>query len=158
MFYGELKTYLFPSIKFIVVHCGANNLDYNNPIDIAKGILNIGKSLLEKAPKTNITLTGMLPRDRYKSKRRKKSCKINSYLNSSCKTEKNVLYMDQGSGWILNNYILDKSLSHKDHLDLTENGNAKFASKISDTIRNFNQLKLNFQLTLCCHSPSTTPP
>ena len=68
-----------------------------------------------------------------------------------------MLYMDQGSGWILNNYILDKSLSYKDHLHLTENGNAKFASKISNTIRNFNQLKLNFQLTLCYHSTSKTP-
>ena len=50
-----------PSVKFIVVHCGTNNLDYNNPIDIAKGILNIGKSLLEKAPKSNTVLTGILP-------------------------------------------------------------------------------------------------
>ena len=36
-----------PSVTFIAVHCGTNNLDYNNPIGIAKGILNIGKSLLE---------------------------------------------------------------------------------------------------------------
>ena len=35
---------ILPSVKFIVV-CGINNLDYNNPIDIAKGILNIGKSM-----------------------------------------------------------------------------------------------------------------
>ena len=61
MFYGELKTYLFPpSVKFIVIHCGTNNLDCNDPIDIAKGILNIGKSLLEKAPKSNIILTGIV--------------------------------------------------------------------------------------------------
>ena len=66
--------------------------------------------------------------------------------------------MDQGSGWILNSHMLDKSLYYKDHLHLIENGNAKLASKISNTIRNLNQLKLNFQLTLCCHSPSTTPP
>ena len=69
-----------------------------------------------------------------------------------------MLYMDQGSGWILNSRMLDKSLYYKDYLHLIENGNAKFASKISNTIRNFNQLMLNFQLTLCCHSPSTTPP
>ena len=70
------------------------------------------------------------------------------------KTEKNMLHMDQGSGWILNSHMLDKSLYYKDHLHLIENGNTKFASKISDTIRNFNQLQLNFQLTLSCHSPS----
>ena len=59
-----------PSVKFIVIHCGTNNLDYNDTIDVAKGILKIGKSLLEKAPKSNIILTGIiLPRDKYKSKR-----------------------------------------------------------------------------------------
>ena len=142
-----------PSVKFIVIHCETNNLDYNDPIDIAKGILNIGKSLLEKAPKSNIILTGILPRDKHKSKRRNKLCEVNSYLKSSCKTKKNMLYMNQGSGWILNSHMLDKSLYYKDHLLLIANGNAKFASKISNTIRNFNQLKLNFQLTLCCHSP-----
>ena len=63
-----IKTYLFPpSVKFIVIHCGSNNLDFNHPIDIAKGILNIGKSLLEKAPKWNIIWTTILPRDKYKS-------------------------------------------------------------------------------------------
>ena len=144
----DKNLFILPSVKFIVVHC----------CSLFKGILNIGKSLLEKAPKSNIILTGILPRDEYKSKRRNKLCKVNSYLNNSRKTEKNMLHMDQGSGWILNSHMLDKSLYYKDHLHLIENGNAKLASKISNTIRNFNQLKLNFQLTLCCHSPSTTPP
>ena len=146
------------SVKFIVINCETNNLDSNDPIDIAKGILNIGKSLLEKAPKSNIILTDILPRDKYKSNRRNNLCKVNSYLNSSCKTKKNMLYMGQGSGWILNGHMLDKSLCCKYHLHFTENGNAKFVSKISNTIRNFNQLKLKFQLTLSCHSSSTTPP
>ena len=150
--------FISSSVKFIVIHCGTNNLDYNDPIDIAKGILNIGKSLFEKVPKSNIILTGTLPRDKSKSKRRNKLCEVNSYLNSSCKTKKNMLYMDQGSEWIPNSPMLDKSLYNKDHLHLIENGNTKFASKISNTITNFNQLQLNFQLTLCCHSPSATPP
>ena len=116
-----------PSVRFIVIHCGANNLDYNDPIDIAKGILNIGKPLLEKAPKSNIILTGILPRDKYKSKKRNKLYEVNSYLNSFCKTEKNMSYMGQGSGWILNSHLLDKSLYCKDHLHLIEHENAKFA-------------------------------
>ena len=134
------------------------NLHYNNPIDIAKGILNVGKSLLKEAPRLNITLTGILPRDKSKSMGRNKLCEVNSFLYNSYKTEKNMLYMDQGSGWILNSHILDKSLYCKDHLHLIEKGNPELASKTSSTITNFNQLKLNFQLTLCCHSTSATPP
>ena len=34
------------SVKFSIAHCGTNNLDYDDPNCIAKGILNIGKSLL----------------------------------------------------------------------------------------------------------------
>ena len=54
--------------------------------------------------------------------------------------------------------MLDKSLYYKDHLHLIENGNTKFASKITNAMRNCNQLKLNLKLTLSCHLPSTTPP
>ena len=83
-----------PSVKFIVIHCGTNNLDYNDPVDIAKGILNIGKSLFEKAPKSNTIWTDILPRDKHKYKRTNKLCEVNSYLNSSCKTKRYMLYMD----------------------------------------------------------------
>ena len=114
------------SVKFIAIYCGTNNLDYNDPIDNAKGILNIGKSLLEKASKSNIILTGILPRDKYKSNRRNKLCEVNSYLNSSRKTEKNMLHMNQGSGWILDSHMLDKSLYYKDHLHLIKNESTKF--------------------------------
>ena len=78
---------LWRAVKLLVIRCGTNNFNYNDPIDIAKGILNIGKSLLEEAPESNKILTGILPRDKYKSKRRNKFCEVNSYLNSSCKTE-----------------------------------------------------------------------
>ena len=60
------------SVKFIIVRCGINNLDYDDPNCIAKGILNIGKSLLNEAPTSNILLTGLLPRDKCNSNRRKR--------------------------------------------------------------------------------------
>ena len=77
-----------PSVKFIVIHFGTSNLDYKGPIDITKGILNIGKSLFEKAPKSNFILTGILPCDKYKSMRRNKLCEVNSYLNNFLKLRK----------------------------------------------------------------------
>ena len=85
------------SVKFIIVHCGTNNLDYDDPNCNAKGILNIGKSLLNKAPTSNILLTGLLPRDKCNSNRRKRLKKVNSYLLSLCKNENNIS-MDQGRG------------------------------------------------------------
>ena len=133
------------SVKFITAHCGTNNLDYDDPNCIAKGILNIGKSLLSKAPTSNILLTGLLPRDKCNSNRRKRLKKVNSYLLSLCKNENNMLYMDQGRGWTLDDHTLDESLYYVDQLHLIEAGNTKFALNISNTIRNFNDLKFKLQ-------------
>ena len=133
------------SVKFIIVHCGTNNLDYDYPNCIAKGILNISKSLLNKAATSNILLTGLLPCDKCNSNRRKGLKKVNSYLLSLCKNENNMLYMDQGRGWTLDDHTLDESLYYIDQLHLNEAGNAKFALSISNTIRNFNDLKFKLQ-------------
>ena len=124
------------SVKFIIVHCGINNLDYDDPNCIAKGILNIGKSLLNKAPTSNIK-------------------KVNSYLLSLCKNENNMLYMDPGRGWILNDHTLNESLYYVDQLHLIEAGNAKFALSISNTIRNFNDLKFKLQSRMSMSIPHT---
>ena len=129
----------------IIVHCGTNNLDYDDPNCIAKGILNIGKPLLNKAPTSNIILTGLLPHDKCNSNRRKRLRKVNSYLLSLCKNENNMLYMDQGRGWNLDDHTLDESLYYVDQLHLIEAGNAKFALSISNAIRSFNDLKFKLQ-------------
>ena len=136
------------SVKFLIVHCGTNNLDYDDPNCIAKGILNISKSLLNKAPTSNILLTGLLPRDKCNSNRRKRLKKVNSHLLSLCKNENNMLYMDQGRGWTLDDHTLDESLYYVDQLHLIEAGNAKFASSISNTIHNFNDLKFKLQSSM----------
>ena len=45
----------------------------------------------------------------------------------------------------MDDHTLDESLYYVDHLHLIEAGNAKFASSISNTIRNFNDLKFKLQ-------------
>ena len=104
--------------------------------------------MLNKAPTSNILLTGLLPRDKYNSNKRKRFKKVNSYLLSLCKNENNMLYMDQGRGWTLDDQALDESLYYVDQLHLIEAGNAKFALSISNTIRNFNDLKFKLQSRL----------
>ena len=101
--------------------------------------------MLNKAPTSHILLTGLLPRDKCNSNRRKRLKKVNSYLLSLCKNESKLLYMDQGRGWTLDDHTLDESLYYVDQLHLIEAGNAKFALSISNTIRNFNDLKFKLQ-------------
>ena len=101
--------------------------------------------MLNKTPTSNVILTGLLPRNKCNSNRRKRLKKVNSYLLSLCKNENNMLYMDQGRGWTLDDHTLDESLFYVDQLHLIEAGNTKFALSISNTIHNFNDLKFKLQ-------------
>ena len=53
-------------VKFIVIHCGTNNFDYNDLNIITKGTLCIAKAMINKARKSNIIITGLLPLDKGK--------------------------------------------------------------------------------------------
>ena len=101
--------------------------------------------MVKKACKSKMITTGLLPRDKSKSKRRNKLLKVDSYLSNFCKNEKNMLFMGQGEDWILHDNILGKSLYCDDHIHLFEPGNAKFALNIYNIINNFNKLKYNLQ-------------
>ena len=99
--------------------------------------------MVKKGCKSNIIITGLLPRDTSKSKRNK-LLKVNIYPSHFCKNE-NMLFMGQGEGWILHVNVLDNSRYYDDHIHLVEPGNAKFVLNISNTINNFNDLNHNLQ-------------
>ena len=46
--------------------------------------------MVKKARKSKMITTGLLPRDKSKSKRRNKLLKVDSYLSNFCKNEKNM--------------------------------------------------------------------
>ena len=85
-----------PSVKYVVVHCGTNNLGHDQPKLTVDDIIKIRKVFQEKlAADVKMILTDLLPRDLNKSKRRNKILKVNSYLKKSCKDETNIYYLEQ---------------------------------------------------------------
>ena len=53
----------FPvSIKYIIIHCGTNNINFHNATDIANGILCIYYLIQSKLPNAQIIVTGLFPR------------------------------------------------------------------------------------------------
>ena len=100
-----------PSVKYVVVHCGTNNLDHDEPKTIVDGIIKIGKVFQEKLSADNkIILTGLLPWDLNKSKQRNQILKVHSYLKKSCKNETNIYYFQQDCNWVHKDKIFDTSL------------------------------------------------
>ena len=53
----------FPaSTKYVIIHCGTNNIKFNNPTDIANGILCVYYLIQSKLPNAQIIATGLFPR------------------------------------------------------------------------------------------------
>ena len=51
------------SLKYVVIHCGTNNINCDQPGDIANGVISIGLKLQEKCRGLKVIVTGLLPRD-----------------------------------------------------------------------------------------------
>ena len=49
------------SLKYVVIHCGTNNIDRDQPQDIAIGVISIGLKLQEKCRGLKVIVTGLLP-------------------------------------------------------------------------------------------------
>ena len=119
------------SLKYVVIHCGTNNIDRDQPRDIANGVISIGLKLQEKCRGLKVIVTGLLPRDSQWSQRRKKINLINYYLEKLCCDRFDDFYfMKQDDNWTDKDGKLDKKLYYADQLHLVETGNRKFACSI----------------------------
>ena len=119
------------SLKYVVIHCGTNNIDRDQPRDIANGVIAIGLTLQEKCSGLKVIVTGLLPRDPEWSHRRKKIKLINYYLKKLCRDNFNEFYfMKQDDDWTDTDGNLDEKLYYADQLHLIEAGNRKFACSI----------------------------
>ena len=122
------------TVKYIVVHCGTNNIDRDSAQEIANGVMSCGLVLQEQNPKLNVIITGLLPRDLANSRRRYKIIQTNKYLKQYCRQFSNFSYMKQDSDWVLESGLLNEQLYYDDHLHLVESGNHKFATSITNII------------------------
>lgn len=128
------KMTLPASVKYVVIHCGTNNIDRDYPQEIANGVMSCGLVLQESRPDLKIVITGLLPRDLQNSRRRIKIIETNKFLKKYCKQFMNFTYMEQDSDWVLADGVLNEHLYYSDHLHLVEKGNNKFATSITNTL------------------------
>ena len=119
------ETLPMKATRFLVLHCGTNNIDNDKLIDITEGILSIANYVHERKPDIFIISVELLPRDQFLTARHQKLKAVNDLLDSFCrKINKEELYfIKPASG----NGTLDKSLYYEDFLHLSEKGNEKFA-------------------------------
>ena len=122
-----------PSLKNVVILCGTNNINKDSSCDIAQGLIAIGSAFKNKPSNLNIFICGILPRDGYCSINRLTINEINDLLESRCLV-KSIHFINQNSGWTLNNGALNFSLFFSDGLHLVEKRNLKLGKSILKAI------------------------
>ena len=119
----------------------------------------IGSAFKNQPSNPNILICGILPRDGYCSINRLTINEINDLLESRCLV-KSFHFINQNSGWTLNNGALNFSLFFSDGLHLVEKGNLKLGKSILKAIdcnSNANPYKNPYNLNECDFPPLPSP-
>ena len=80
-------------------------------------------------------MSGILPRNRAKSLRRKKLIETNNMLKYKCSRIPNVMYLEPESNWVKQDSKLNMELYYKGQLHLIEKGYKNIADSISDILK-----------------------
>ena len=115
-----------PSLQYIVIHCGTNNIGYNDPEVISDGLINLAQVIQKKYRDIKIIISSLLPRDKGHSQKRSLVIPLNIYLKEACNVY-SFGFVELDCGWIVGS-SLSKLLFKNDHLYLTKFSYEKLSS------------------------------
>ena len=149
--HGELPAIL----EIAVIHVGTNNVDKHNAKYIVSGIIKIASCILNEKPRSNIIITGLIPRDeKATSEIRIKINFINQLLQHECQDKRNVTFLEPEEDWVEDNGNLRRQFYYRDFLHLVERGNYKFASWIWNAIKHLQDTRDAFSNTIAAKTRS----
>ena len=100
--------------------CGTNNIKFNNPTDIANGILCIYFLIQSELPSAWIIVTGLFPRSQ-KSSYFRQVVNVNFELGNICSLYQ-ILFFKPNDDWLHANRKLNPLLFWNDNLHLSKTG------------------------------------
>ena len=129
----------------MVINCGTNNLDTDNPDEISDGLICI--ALLFQKRLKHLQINRLIPRDATNTRRRQKLLEVNQLLRDKCTSYNSVYFLKPDTDWTNLDGGLNKTFYYKDNIHLLENGNKKLALSIKtklDHIRiNCHEIAIN---------------
>ena len=125
------------SLKFVIVHCGTNNVGKDGSVDIVNALFLIATHIQERKSGVKIFVSGLLPRDQFPSKTRNIINLINKELDLRCRNKniQNIHFLSPGFTWTNQNGSLNASLYYTDFLHLSWKGTEKLSKLIIETIK-----------------------
>ena len=142
-----------PTVEFLVIHCGTNNLKDCQPSHIADGVLAIGVMAKKKNNNIKVIVTGLLHCDLNDHPMRTNVAEVNKILRRKC-SKFNFVYAGQDADWITEDTSLNMDYYYKDHIHLNHRGNVKFANSIIRKIKAMSSSPLDIIMRI----PSTEVP
>ena len=123
------------------MHCGTNNIKFNNPTDIANGILCIYFLIQSKLPNAQIIVTGLFPTSQKPSYFHQIVNDVNVELGNACSLYR-VLFFKPNDNWLQANGKLNPQLFWNNNLHLSETGYQRFATSLFNYISSCNKSKI----------------
>ena len=75
------------SLKFVIVHCGTNNVGKDRPVDIVNALFLIATHIQKRKPGVKLFVSGLLSRDQFPSKTHNIIDLINKELDLCCRNK-----------------------------------------------------------------------
>ena len=114
-----------PSLRYIFIHWGTNNIGHNNPEVVSDGLINLAWVRKKKYKDVKIIICSLLPRDKVNSQKRSLVIVTNIYLKEACNVN-SFSFVELDSGWIVGSSI-NTLLFKNDHLRLMKFGYEKLS-------------------------------
>ena len=114
-----------PSLQYIFIRCGTNNIGHNDPEVIWDGLVNLARVIKKKYKDVKIFISSLLPRDKANSQKRSLVIATNIYLKEACNVN-SFSFVELDSGWTVGS-SLNMLLFKIDYLHLTKFGYEKLS-------------------------------
>ena len=124
------------SLKYVVINCGTNNLDMDNPDKISDRLICITLLFQKRLKHLQIIVNGIIPRDATNTRRQQKLLEVNQLLRDKCTSYNSVYFLKPDTDWTNLDGGLNKTFYYKDNIHLLENGNKKLALSIKTKLDN----------------------
>eukprot|EP00112_Aurelia_sp_Birch-Aquarium-sp1_P009827 Seg2132.2 transcript_id=Seg2132.2/GoldUCD/mRNA.D3Y31 product="Platelet-activating factor acetylhydrolase IB subunit gamma" protein_id=Seg2132.2/GoldUCD/D3Y31 len=135
---GEIPS----NVRSAVIQVGTNNIGEDGPHEIKNRIAKIAQEILHKEPDACVIITGLLPRDKRISSKRKEIQEVNKLLAELCENDgrPNLMFTKPEEDWTHADGLLNEKYYYFYLLHLNEEGNKKIAKLIMKHLQEFKRL------------------
>ena len=89
-----------PSLQYIIIHCGTNNIGHNDPEVFSDDFINLARVIKKKYNSIKVIISSLLPRYKANSQKCALVIAANIYLKVACNTN-SFSFVELDSWWIV---------------------------------------------------------